>query len=411
MTTIVLLGTLDTKGKEYAYVKDLISADGCEVIVVDVGIKGDPQVVADIGREQVAAAAGVKLEELIVKNDRGFAIEQMSRGAAEIVRKLYRENRLHGVLALGGSGGSSIAAHAMRALPIGVPKLIVSTIASGDTRPYVGQSDITMMYSVVDIAGIHSISEKILANAAASIVGMARASRSHKSDHSGKPLVAVSMFGVTTPCVTKARACLEKLGYEAIVFHANGSGGRAMEGLIKDGYFRAVLDVTTTELADELVGGMLSAGKDRLEMAGKLGIPQVVSLGALDMVNFGPIETVPEKYRGRILYKHNPNVTLMRTTKQECEALGRLIGHKLNQAKGPVAVFVPLKGVSSISVEHEVFYDPEADRALFESLANTLKPHVQLIVMDMDINDSRFAEAMVNQLHHFITMNGVETGE
>lgn len=405
MATIVLLGTLDTKGKEYEFVKNRILAEGCKVIVVDVGIMGTPQIEADITRAQVAQAAGIELKALIDKNDRGFAIEHMSKGASEIVRELRSEGELHGILALGGSGGSSIATYAMRSLPIGVPKLMISTIASGDTSSYVGQSDITMMYSIVDIAGINTISERILINAAASIIGMARTNASYQTHLQHKPLVAVSMFGVTTPCVTKARACLEALGYEVVVFHANGSGGRAMEGLIQDGFFSGVLDVTTTELADELVGGMLSAGKDRLEMAGQLGIPQVVSLGALDMVNFGPIDTIPEKFKGRTLYKHNPNVTLMRTSKQECEALGKIIGLKLNQANGPIAVYVPLRGISSIAAENEVFYDPEADKALIESLMNTLETHIELVLADTDINDPLFAEAIAHKLHELINQS------
>jgi uncharacterized protein (UPF0261 family) len=407
MVTIVLIGTLDTKGTEYEYVRRLIEAEGCKVIVVDVGIKGSPQIAADITKEQVAAAAGVDVQALIERNDRGYGIEQMSVGAAAIVRRLHGEGKLDGILAMGGSGGSSIAASAMRSLPIGVPKLLVSTIASGDTSSYVGQSDISMMYAIVDIAGINAISERILTNAAAAMVGMARAGQSYKAGGHGKPLVAVSMFGVTTPCVTAARVRLEAMGYEVVIFHANGSGGRAMEGLIKDGFFSGVLDVTTTELADELVGGMLSAGEERLEIAGSLGLPQVVSLGALDMVNFGPMGTIPESFRGRNLYKHNPNVTLMRTSIQECGQLGRIIGLKLNKAKGPTAVFVPLKGISSIAIEHEVFYDPEADRALIDSLKGVLEPHIQLVVMDTDINDARFAEAMADKMHQLIQTDGV----
>lgn len=412
MVTVVLVGTLDTKGKEYEYVRNLIAAEGCHVITMDVGVMDIPQIQADIPREQVAEAAGTELQALIEKKDRGFAIERMSQGAAALVRKLHSEGKLHGILALGGSGGSSIATYAMRSLPIGVPKLMVSTIASGDTSAYVGQSDITMMYPIVDIAGINSISERILTNAAASITGMARAADGlRNSPGRGKPLVAVTMFGVTTPCVTHARARLEQLGYEVVVFHANGSGGRAMEGLMRDGFFSGVLDLTTTELADELVGGLLSAGKHRLETAGEQGIPQVVSLGAMDMVNFGPLDTIPAKFKGRTLYKHNPNVTLMRTSKRECEQLGRIVGEKLNQAKGPVTVFVPLKGVSSIALQNEVFYDPEADRALFESLTNSLKPHIRLIVMDTDINDPHFAEAAADRMHALIQPTGVLTNE
>src|SRR5204862_4578233 len=244
----------------------------------------------------------------------------------------------------------------MRALAVGVPKLMVSTVASGDTRPYVGAVDVTMMYSVVDIAGVNRVSARIMANAAAAIAGMAGAQVPPLEE---KPLVAATMFGVTTPCVTRARERLEELGYEALVFHATGAGGQSMEALARGGYLAGVLDATTTELADELVGGVLSAGPDRLEAAGAIGLPQVVSLGALDMVNFGPRETVPERFAGRNLYVHNPTITLMRTTPEECRELGRRIGRKLSGAKGPTALFVPLRGVSMIAVEGQPFHDPD----------------------------------------------------
>ncbi len=407
MATVVLLGTMDTKGEEYEFARRLLEKEGCDVITVDVGIKGEPRMRPDITREQVAEAAGCKLVALAEKNDRGYAIGRMSEGAARVVCTLHQENRLQGIFALGGSGGSSIAAFAMRALPIGVPKLLVSTIASGDTSAYVGQTDITMMYSVVDIAGINAISERILSNAAAAIAAMAQAAERFVPRKKTRPLVAVTMFGVTTPCVTAARRRLEDLGYETIVFHANGSGGKAMESLIRNGYFSGVLDVTTTELADEVAGGLLTAGADRLEIAGRTGIPQVVSLGALDMVNFGPVETVPERYRNRKLYRHNPNVTLMRTTAEECRRLGKMIGCKLNESKGPTAVFVPMKGFSLISEKNEIFHDPDADKALIDSLMGTLKPHVQLVVLDTAINDPFFAEAMADAMHAFIQRSEV----
>jgi uncharacterized protein (UPF0261 family) len=401
MATIVVLGTLDTKGNEHNFVNQIIRTRGCEVVLVDVGVLGQPQIPADVTRVEIASAAGIEIEELIRRNDRGIAMEAMAVGATEVVSKLYTEGRLDGILALGGSGGSSIATQAMRALPIGVPKLMVSTVASGDTRPYVGESDITMMYSVVDIAGINSISEKILFNAAVAITGMATASKTFHPIKQNKPLIAITMFGVTTPCVSKASKWLEENGYEVVVFSANGAGGRAMEALIRDGFISASLDVTTTELADELVGGELSAGQGRLEMAGRLGIPQVISLGALDIVNFGPADTVPRHFQGRKIYKHNPNVTLMRTTVEECAQLGRIIGHKINQAKGPVSVFIPLNGVSAISKKGEVFHDPEADRALIHNLKETLDSHIDLVFMDSDINDPDFAEAMARKLDQF----------
>jgi uncharacterized protein (UPF0261 family) len=286
----------------------------------------------------------------------------------------------------------------MRALPVGVPKLMVSTLASGDTRPYVGAVDVTMMYSVVDIAGINSVSARILSNAAGAIAGMVRAPVP-PMDH--RPLVGASMFGVTTPGVTRARERLEELGYEVLVFHATGTGGQSMENLATGGFLAGVLDLTTTELADELVGGVLSAGPDRLAAAGAAGVPQVVSFGALDMVNFGPRDTVPERFEGRNLYVHNPTITLMRTTPEECEELGRQIGRKLSAATGPTALFVPLRGVSMIAVEGQPFHDPAADEALLSGLRET-GAGVEVHELDLDVNDEGFALAMADRLHEMI---------
>jgi uncharacterized protein (UPF0261 family) len=290
---------------------------------------------------------------------------------------------------MGGGGGTAIGTAAMRALPVGVPKLMLSTLASGDVRTYVDISDLIMMPSVVDIAGVNRLSARILTNAAGAIAGMVKAEP--PGDAGDRPLIAATMFGVTTPCVTRARAVLEAAGYEVLVFHAVGSGGRAMEALIRDGFFAGVLDVTTTELADELAGGALSAGPDRLEAAGETGIPQVVSVGALDMVNFGPPETVPEKYRGRQFYRHNPQVTLMRTTREENAALGRIIADKLSRAKGPTTLMIPTRGVSLIDVEGKPFHDAAADAALFAALKANLSAKVKVVEMDTDINDEAFA--------------------
>lgn len=408
MPTVVLIGTLDTKGTEYAFLRQRLREHGCEVVLVDAGVLGEPQTVPDVTRETVARAAGVELAELVARADRGSAIATMARGATAVVQELFQAGRLHAILALGGSGGSAIATAAMRALPIGVPKLMVSTLASGDTRPYVGASDIAMLYPVVDIAGINRISERILTNAAAAIAGMARAYETYQPTVPSKPLVAATMFGVTTPCVTDARQELEARGYEVLVFHATGTGGQAMEGLVKGGFLAGVLDVTTTELADELVGGVLSAGPERLEASGAAGIPQVVSLGALDMVNFGPLDTVPERFRQRRLYQHNPTVTLMRTTPEECAELGKIIAQKLNAARGPVAVFIPLRGFSALDVEGKPFYDPEADRALIEALKANLAPHIEVHEWNTDINDPAFARAMAARLDELIRAQTTE---
>jgi uncharacterized protein (UPF0261 family) len=396
MATVVLLGTLDTKGEEYDFLRRKVREEGVDVLLVDTGVLGVPLAEPDISREEVAEAAGANAQELAESGDRGAAVEVMARGAAEIVKELYSQGRLDAVLALGGSGGTAIATQAMRELPVGVPKLVVSTMASGDTRPYVGAVDITLMYSVVDIAGLNPISERILGNAAAAAAGMAKSQGPQAEAE--RPLVGATMFGVTTPSVTEARKRLEDLGYDVLVFHATGTGGQAMEALMRSGFITASLDITTTELADELVGGVLSAGPERLEAAGELGIPQVVSLGALDMVNFGPFETVPAEFRDRLLYKHNPTVTLMRTTPEECATLGRVIAEKLNRARGPLTVFVPLKGVSLIAAEGEVFYDPAADEALFGALREHLDPEIDLRELELDINDPAFAQAMADRL-------------
>jgi uncharacterized protein (UPF0261 family) len=400
MPTVVVLGTLDTKGAELAYLRDRVREHGVDALLVDAGVF-EPQVEADVSRAEVAAAAGADVEELVAARDRGAAVEAMGRGAAAVLARLREEGRLDGAIGVGGSGNSSIAAAAFRDLPVGVPKLIVSTVASGDTRPYVGAVDVTMMYSVVDIAGLNQVSERILANAAGAIAGMAKAA-APPAAAAGTKLVGATMFGVTTPCVTQARERLEQLGYEVLVFHATGTGGQSMEALARGGFLAGVLDVTTTELADDLVGGVLSAGPDRLEAAGELGLPQVVSLGALDMVNFGPRETVPPQFEGRNLYVHNPTVTLMRTTPEESRELGRRIGRKLSAARGPTSLFVPLRGVSMIAVEGQPFHDAAADAALLEGLHETLEPQVEVHELETDVNDPAFAEAMANRLHELI---------
>ncbi|MGN6797587.1 MAG: Tm-1-like ATP-binding domain-containing protein, partial [Gaiellaceae bacterium] len=390
MATVVCLGTLDTKGHEYAFLCERLREHGVDCLVVDAGVHEPAGLEPDIGRDEVARAAGADAAALASAGDRGAAVTAMGAGAEVVVRELFTSGRLDGIVALGGSGGSSIAAHAMRALPVGVPKLLVSTLASGDTRPYVGAVDLTMMYSVVDISGVNSVSARIIANAAAAIAGMAQATPPRLE---GKPLVAATMFGVTTPCVTTARERLEELGYEVLVFHATGSGGRSMEALAKDGFLAGVLDATTTELADELVGGVLSAGPERLEAAGAAGVPQVVSLGALDMVNFGPRETVPPQFEGRNLYVHNPTVTLMRTTVGECAELGSIIGRKLAAASSPTAVFVPLGGVSMIDVPGQPFHDADADAALVAALKENVGD-VELHEREEDVTDPAFAVAM-----------------
>jgi uncharacterized protein (UPF0261 family) len=401
MATVVLVGTLDTKGIEYGFMRDRLREAGVDVLLVDAGVMGEPLVEPDVTREEVASAAGVDHAELVRAADRGAAVDAMGRGAAAVLQRLHGEGRLDGAAAVGGSGNSSIAAQAMRDLPVGVPKLIVSTVASGDTRPYVGAVDVTMMYSVVDISGINQISAQILTNAAGAIAGMASATVPGRSGE--RPLIGATMFGVTTPCVTRARERLEELGYEVLVFHATGTGGQSFEALATGGYLVGALDVTTTELADDLVGGVLSAGPDRLEAVGESGIPQVVSLGALDMVNFGPRETVPSQFEGRNLYVHNPTITLMRTTAEENAELGRRIARKLNGADSPTVLFIPLKGVSAIDVDGQPFRDAEADEALFAALRQGIDASkVEVHEVDADVNDPAFATAMADRLHELV---------
>ena len=404
MATVVLLGTLDTKGLEYGWLKDRLTENGVTVLAVDVGSFSESPM-ADITSDEVIAAAGADATALRERRDRGEMMTVMGAGAAAVVRRLFDEGRLHGMLAVGGSGGSSVAAPAMQALPIGVPKVLVSTMASGDVKPYVGEVDATLMYSVVDVAGINSVSEAVLGNAAAAAAGMAKAFEARAAvgtaDH--RPLIGLTMFGVTTPAANEARERLEALGYEVLVFHATGTGGRAMEKLVASGMLAGVCDLTTTELCDDLVGGVLSAGPDRLEIAGELGLPQVVSLGALDMVNFGPRETVPPQFANRNLFVHNPTVTLMRTTVEEMAELGRRIARKLAAATGPTDLFVPLRGVSAIDVDDAPFRDADADAALFAALREGLAGSaVTVHELDQAINDPGFGAGMAETLDHHI---------
>jgi uncharacterized protein (UPF0261 family) len=395
---VVLLGTLDTKGQEYAFVRDQIAAAGVTTTVVDAGVFDSPFLEPDVRRDEGARVAGVDLQALADAGDRGSAVESMSRGAEAVVRRLYDEGRLDGIIGLGGTGGTTLVTRAMRALPVGVPKVMVSTVASGDTRPYVGALDITMMYSVVDIAGVNKISRRILTNAAGAVAGMVLAPSADGPAGDDRPLVGATMFGVTTPCVQRARQRLEDKGYEVLVFHATGTGGQSMEALARAGLLAGVLDITTTELADELVGGVFSAGPERLTVAGAAGIPQVVSLGALDMVNFGARDSVPVQFEDRNLYQHNATTTLMRTTPEETAELGRRVAERLNTATGPVTLFIPLRGISMIATEGSAFYDAEADRALIAAVKDNLTERIVLCEVDTDINDEAFAVAMADAL-------------
>jgi len=406
MATVVLMGTFDTKGEEYAWLRDRLREVGCETLLIDAGVFSEGHGIADVLPAEVAAAAGEDLEELRAAKDRGASMGVMARGSALLVKRLLDEGQVHGFLAIGGSGGSSVAAQAMQAMPVGAPKVLVSTMASGDVRPYVGVSDVTLMYSVVDVAGINSISRRVFGNAVAAIAAMAKAYEVAAAQPAAdeKPLIGASMFGLTTPAVDEARARLTELGYEVLVFHATGAGGKAMEALAEAGFLTGILDLTTTELADDLVGGVLTAGPHRLEAAGRTGLPQVVSVGALDMVNFGPKETIPARFDGRRFLVHNPTVTLMRTTEEEMATLGTSIATKLAAATGPVAVFLPLQGLSGIDVAGGLFEDAAADMALFAAIHKGLDgTGVPVTDLDCRINDHGFGLAAADALHALIT--------
>ncbi|MCY9512632.1 Tm-1-like ATP-binding domain-containing protein [Paenibacillus apiarius] len=396
MKTVAIVGTFDSKGKEFSFVKDILQGLGLNTLTIHSGVF-EPMFVPDISNEEVAKEAHADIREIASKKDRSLATEILAKGMEKLIPRLYAEGKFDGIISFGGSGGTSIVTPGMRALPIGVPKVMVSTVASGNVSQYVGTSDIMMYPSIVDVSGLNSISTKIFTNAALAIAGMVKYEVDHKVEK--KPLIAATMFGLTTPCVNQAREYLEEHGYEVIVFHATGTGGKTMERLIESNYFDGVLDLTTTEWCDELAGGVLNAGPHRLEAAGRSGVPQVVSTGALDMVNFGPFDTVPEKFRDRTFYKHNPTVTLMRTTVQENKELGKIISEKLNKTTSPTALMLPLKGVSGLDVEGQPFYGAEEDRALFDTLRNNIDRNaVELIELDYDINDKHFALAAAKKL-------------
>ena len=396
MATIAVLGTLDSKGHEHAFVAEVIRRRGHTPLLIDVGTLGEPQVHPGVTRDEVAAAAGVDLAPLRARQDRGESVAAMAKAAPGFLAKLAAEKRVQGVIALGGGGGTAIATAAMRALPVGFPKVMVSTMAGGNVAPYVGTTDIAMFPSIVDVAGLNRVSRMLFTRAAGAVCGMVDAEPAPAADE--KPVVVASMFGNTTKCVADAKAVLEAAGYEVLVFHATGTGGRTMESLIESGMVSGVLDVTTTEWADELVGGVLNAGPTRLDAAGKAKVPAVVAPGCLDMVNFGEPQTIAERFRGRRFYPHNPQVTLMRTTPAECAELGRIVAEKVNAYAAPVTVLLPLKAVSVISAPGGPFHDPEADAALFAAFRTHLRPHVPLVEFDVEVNDSAFATACAEAL-------------
>lgn len=400
MKTIALAGTFDSKGKEYLYVKELIESLGFNTFTIHTGVF-TPAFEPDVSNAEVAAAAEEDIQEIAEIRDRANATAVLAKGMEVLLPKLYEEGKFDGVLSFGGTGGSSIVTTGMRALPIGVPKVMVSTVASGNTEPYVGTSDIIMIPSVVDVAGLNVISTKIFTNAVFAIAGMLKFD--NKTIVKKKPLIAATMFGLTTPCINQAKDFLEAKGYEVLIFHATGVGGRTMENLIANGFIDGVLDITTTEWADELIGGVLKAGPHRLEAASKKQIPQVVSVGAIDMVNFGPFDSVPQKFEGRKFYKHNPTVTLMRTSVEENKQIGEVIAEKLSLATGYTALFLPLKGLSGLDVEGQPFCGLEEDNMLFNTLReNVDQRKVELIEIHADINSGEFALAAAKKLIELI---------
>jgi len=394
---IVMLGCFDTKAEDFTYLYNCLKNNGASVISINTGVMDtDVFFPIDYDNVTVASQSGTELTAIRTANDRGKAVELMGQGTAKILAKLVSKNAISGVIGMGGGGGTYLALSAMQEVSLGIPKLCLSTIASWDLSKYIGAKDITLMSSVVDVAGLNRISRLLMKQAAAAICSMSVIEM--EPTNPDKKTIAISMFGNTTKCVDKCSELLKEKGYEVLVFHATGVGGATMESLIREGVFDAVLDVTTTELADELCGGVLSAGTDRLTAASDMDIPQVVAPGCLDMVNFGFVEDMPEKYKDRLLYKWAPNVTLMRTNEEENEALGKMITEKLNKSNRPVSILIPTKGISQVASEGDIFYNPKADKALFKSLKSTSKAENEVIEVDAHINDEAFALALVDTL-------------
>lgn len=401
MATIAVLGTLDTKGIEHQFVAELIRAGGHTPLMIDVGTGSPAQVRPDVAREQIWELAGqTPAAPATDGGDRGKAVAAMSEAAPLAALKLFIQNRFQGIISLGGGGGTAIGTAAMRALPLGVPKVMVSTLAAGDTSAYLGCKDIVLFPAVVDISGLNRVSKRVLAQATAAVCGMVEAAQPahEQGSDSDKPLVVASMFGNTTACVDLAKKILENAGYEVLVFHATGVGGRTMEAVIESGVVAGVLDLTTTEWADEVVGGVLSAGPDRLGAAARCGVPAVIAPGCVDMVNFRGPETVPTRFANRNLYAHNPQVTLLRTSAEEAARIGVRMAEQINQSRGPVAVLLPLLGMSAIGVSGQPFHDPEADHALFDALCSRLRAGIAVQKLPHAINEPLFAETAAYSL-------------
>ena len=390
MKTVVTPGAFDTKGADYEFLARSIRSHGVHALTVDFGVLGDPAFLPDITSVEVARAGGAELSSLRQSKDKTLAMRVMADGLACILSRLHAERRLDGVCGMGGSGGTTILSAGLRPLPIGIPKLLVSTVAAGDVSAYVGSSDVTLMHSVVDVAGLNRVSREIYTNAAAAIAGMVEAIRPASEDE--KPLIAASMFGNTTACIDRARASLDRAGCEVLVFHATGTGGRTMQRLAAEGLLTGLLDLTTTELADELCGGVFSAGPERVQIGASSHIPVVLAPGCVDMCNFGPLESVPSQYTSRLLYEWNANVTLMRTNVEENRKIGELIAETANRCRGPAVVLLPLRGVSMLDSQGGPFWDEAADHACFDAIRSHLNKEIPVIEIDANINDPIFAD-------------------
>jgi uncharacterized protein (UPF0261 family) len=403
--SILLIGAFDTKGTEYAFLREQILALGESIIAVNSGVMGTTELFpVDIEASELLSAAGLDIEAVRAANDRGAAIKAMATGAAIVAKKMYDDGKIDAVIGMGGSGGSTVVTAAMRALPVGVPKVCVSTVAATDTSTYVGEKDVTLIPSITDVSGVNRISRIIFTRAAGAVCGMKQVEPPQVSDD--RPIVVASMFGNTTECVDACREILNRQGYEVLVFHATGTGGRTMESLIDEGLVDACLDITTTEWADEICGGILSAGTDRLSAAGRNGIPHLIVPGCIDMANFGPIDSVPQEFRNgqRNLYEWNPAVTLMRTNIEENKTMGKIFAEKANDAQGPTAFLLPLNGVSILDGDGERFCDRDANRAMFDTLKQNLNDNVPVEEIEANINDREFAERAVAMLLELITV-------
>ena len=401
---ILMLGCFDTKGEDFGFLYECLLAEGKAVLTMNTGVmETSVAFPINVTAEEVAAAAGASLNALRAKRDRGHAVKMMGEGAAILIRQLVHKNQVSAAIGMGGGGGTFIALTAMQEIPLGIPKLCLSTLAGKDVSKRLGSKDITLMPSIVDVAGLNSISSLLIRQAAAAISGMANVQRVEEKTYRGR--IAISMFGNTTACVNRCSELLRNAGYEVFSFHANGVGGTAMESLIRERCFDAVLDVTTTELADDLCGGVCSAGQGRLLAAAEAGIPQVVVPGCMDMVNFAQVETVPDKYKSRELYSWSPDVTLMRTNEEENKLLGTQLADKVNRSTAAASIFIPMRGVSQIDAAGQIFYRPEADRALFEAIKLHAAGATAVKSIDAHINDPGFSDALVEEIRQMIEVN------